>query len=79
MSTKRGVSNRSAYVGVEIDGDHRWRWTVISDAGNGNQQAVLARSVATFPSESQARGEGWASYQALRRGEGDRKKWGSFK
>jgi hypothetical protein len=67
---------RRVWLGVDSQVDNmpgRWVWTIRDGGSNG---PVLARSVQTFPTEHDARAESWAVYHALRRSEGDRKKWG---
>jgi len=72
-----------AYVGVSFDtraeaGGGRWRWAIHVHKANGQQPALAALSTASYPTEHDARADGWATYKALRRGEGDREKWGHF-
>lgn len=77
MSTKKRQSGSTAYLVVTFaDIPQRWSWGIQVNHASGQQSNMAACSIADFPTEHDARADGWAIYQALRRGEGDRKKWG---
>lgn len=70
-----GVAAPTVFVTVDyVEG--RWHWALEHYGATGHR-AIVARSIPTFPTEHDARAEGWAMYKLLRATEGDRAKWGS--